>query len=190
MLNVQLPVLYLQVFGFYGRKVPGLSDQFNINHGDGVEMDVFSMQNQKNAMESVFGDPIYMPVKLGEMWLPNEPLISLTGSKRIVKTVISGLKGEVIEEMSMNAYQVTIQGVVTNEESDDYPGSIVGDLRELFEREGPLKIVNKITALHGIHQIQIESWNIFGIAGAQSEQAYQVMAWSYRPVELVIKEGI
>ena len=114
----------------------------------------------------------------------------MSGSKKIVKTVITGLEGEVIEEIARNAYQVTIRGVITNEEDDNYPTDPVSELRRLCELEGPRRIVNKLTTIYNITQIQIESWDKYGIAGEQSEQAYQINAWSYRPVKLVLRKGI
>jgi purine-nucleoside phosphorylase len=175
MVTIQLSALYFQAFGIFGKKPP--------------DMEVMSV-NEKADMKSIMGTPIFMPFKIDDIWLPNEPLVTITGGKKIIRTVVAGLKGSVKEEICLNDYMVVIRGIIINNDSDDYPDEEVGEIRGLCEAEGSREIVNKLCRIFGINSIAIESYNIFGIAGHQSQQAYQINAWSDRPVELVLKEGL
>jgi hypothetical protein len=94
------------------------------------------------------------------------------------------------EEINTKDYIITIRGIIVNEKSNDYPKTEAGKLRAICEAQGSHKVVNKLFTIFGIDQIAIENFNIFGIAGEQSQQAYQINAVSDRPVELVIREGM
>ncbi|MFK5855374.1 MAG: DUF6046 domain-containing protein [Bacteroidota bacterium] len=192
---ISIKALYIKVFGSHGRALQDFETEPHVNDPVYVDdIDVYSNSIDEDDgnydIKSIFGTPIHMPVKIGDYWLPNEPLVTLTGGKNIVKTVVTGLVGTVKEEVSTNDYQITIKGIIVNEESDDYPEADVAKLREICQTPGMHDVVNKLFRIFLIDNIVIESYNIYGIAGEQSQQAYQINAWSDRPVELILREGV
>ena len=194
-MELQLKTLYNQVFGLNLFKYPKFDTDQKVPlpaFADATALDIYSQGLNKDnyEMKSIFGTPLFMPCKIDDFWLPNEPLITLNGGKRIVKTVVAGLKGTVKEEIATKDYLITIRGIVVNNDTNDYPEDEVGKLRTLCEKQGSHTVVNKLFRIFGIDEMAIENYNIFGIAGHQSQQAYQIDALSDRPVELVIKEGL
>ncbi len=192
---IQLQTLYNKVFGISGRRYPDFDTDQKVplpEFADATALNIYGKGLNKDNYElkSIFGTPLFMPCKIDDFWLPNEPLITITGGKEIVKTVVAGLKGTVKEEISTKDYIITIRGIIVNTDNDDYPEYEVEKLRTICEKQGSHKVVNKLFRIFGIDEIAIENYNIFGIAGHQSQQAYQINALSDRPVELVIKEGL
>ncbi len=189
-MQFDLQTLYPHFFGIEFRRYPEFdTTQQVLPYLPASNMPVFETTTD-NELKSIFGTPIFMPLKIDDMWLPNEPLITLTGGKNIVRTVVTGLKGTVKEEINTDDYLIVIRGIITNDTSDDYPEAIVSQLRHICEAQGSHQVVNKLLKIYGIDQIVMEHYQIFGIEGHQSQQAYQISAWSDRTVELVIKEGL
>lgn len=190
MARTNISQLYLQVFGVFGKRMPQFETEARVEEArSNGSIDTFSAKEQSER-NSIFGTPIFMPCKIDDYWLPNEPLITITGGKNIVKTVVAGLEGTVKEEISTNDKLIVIKGIITNDDSDDYPEADVSKIREFCDASGSRKIVSPICRIFSIHEIAIESYNIFAIEGHQSQQAYQINAWSDRPVELILKEGL
>jgi len=194
-MELQLTTLYNQIFGIRGSRYTDFDTKQHVSLLESADANALSSYEQdfntdNFEMKSIFGTPLFMPCKIDDFWLPNEPLITLTGGKEIVKTVVAGLKGTIKEEISVKDYTITIRGIIVNTENDDYPEVEVGKLKAICEKQDSHKVVNKLFRIFGIDEIAIENYNIFGIAGHQSQQAYQINALSDRPVELVIKEGM
>ncbi len=192
---LQLKTLYNQAFGLNLFRYPKFDTEQKVplpEFADATALDIYSQSLNKDSyeMKSIFGTPLFMPCKIDDFWLPNEPLITLTSGKEIVKTVVAGLKGTIKEEIASKDYIITIRGIIVNTENDDYPEYEVGKLRTICEKKDSKKVVSKLFRIFGIDEIAIENYNIFGIAGHQSQQAYQIDALSDRPVELIIKEGL
>lgn len=139
---------------------------------------------------SMLGTPIFMPLEIDGYQLPNEPLISVTGSKYVVKTVVQGIKGTVKEEISTGDYNINIKGVIVNEQSDEFPSDEVRQIRALFEKPGALPVKSAFLSLFGIDRIVLLQPTFHGVEGHQSQQSYQIMAISDRPLELIMREGI
>lgn len=189
-MDLRLQTLYKKAFNIQPKHYPEFDTKDKVlPYETPDKIDVY-YQGKSNALMSVFGTPISMPFKIDNIWLDNEPLVTLTGGKKIVKTVVAGLKGTVKEEINDNDYLIVIKGIITNGNSDDYPEPTVSELRYVLEQKGSHKVVNKLLKIFGIDEMVIEHFNIFGIEGHQSQQAYQISGWSDRPVELVIKEGL
>ncbi len=141
-------------------------------------------------LKSIMGTPIFMPCKIDGYLLPNEPLITITGVQTIVKTKVTGLKGTVKELISQDDFRVVIKGIITNDVDDNYPAEEVEKLKAICKKQESLEIINKLTGIFEIPRIAIESYDVFGIEGHQSQQAYQINAISDRAVELIIREGL
>lgn len=193
MAQINIKQIFFRAFGFY----PSINTVNRVEPIDGVDaIDVLKSPNddligpQPADYYSCFGTPIFFPLKIDGHLLPNEPLITVTGSKKIIKTVVSGLKGTVKEEIGLGDYNVNVKGVVINENSDEFPEDEVRKIKNLFEKPGALEVKSPFLALFGIDMIVLQRCTFSGIAGEQSQQAYQFNAISDRSVELVIKEGV
>lgn len=136
------------------------------------------------------GDLFLDTLTLDGWTLPVDPLISVSASKTVVQTQMTGGVGPVVEEVAMEGYTIVIRGVLINEDNDDYPYDQVAKLNNLFTKMGGIRIQNDIlNRCYGIDKIVIKSHSEPAEAGAQSMQAYTITAVSDRDVQLEIKEG-
>ena len=137
------------------------------------------------------GSDIFLDALTLDGWtLPVDPLISISASKTVVQTQMTGGVGPVIEEVAMEGYTIIIRGVLINEDNDDYPYDQVAKLNNLFTKMGGVKVQNDIlNRCYGIDKIVIKSHSEPAEAGSQSMQAYTITAVSDRDVQLEIKEG-
>lgn len=136
------------------------------------------------------GDIFLDTLTLDGWTLPVDPLISVSASKTVVQTQMTGGVGPVVEEVAMEGYTIVIRGVLINEDNDDYPYDQVAKLNNLFTKMGGIRIQNDIlNRCYGIDKIVIKSHSEPAEAGAQSMQAYTITAVSDRDVNLEIKEG-
>ncbi|MCX6232438.1 MAG: DUF6046 domain-containing protein [Bacteroidetes bacterium] len=182
--DTNIITLYKRAFGFVGGKFPPID--VNVKVAEAAKMDAV-----KSYQSDLFiGSPFFLPLKIGDLWLPVEPMISLTSSKQIVKTQMTGLKGSIKEEISTDDWSISIRGIIINNTDDNYPFADVAQLRQICETLGSYKVVNKLLAIFDIHEIVIDNYAFDGEEGAQSYQAYTINALSDRPVELILKEGI
>lgn len=152
--------------------------------GEG-NIDVYSSNDAYK--KSIMGTKIFFPLSLDGYDMPNEPMISVTGNKVVVKTVLAGVQGTVKEEISVDDYQVTIEGIAINDDSDDYPEEIVQKIINICEKPGRIKVVSDLMKLFNVQWLVIESYNFQGIEGHQNCQSYTLNCVSDRPVPLVFK---
>lgn len=115
------------------------------------------------------GGTLHLPVKIGtdprsenQFQLPNEPLVTIRGSKRVKETTIRRGKGHglVTEERGLGGYRITIQGIAINDDANDYPESIVREIRRICEAEGIVYISSFRTEIWNIQKVTIRSWNM------------------------------
>lgn len=121
---------------------------------------------------------------------PVDPIVSVSASKTVVQTQMTGGVGPVVEEVALEGYTVVIRGVLINEDNDDYPFDQVARLNNLFTKMGGLKVQNNIlNRCYGIDRLVIKNHSEQGEAGIQSMQAYSITAVSDRDVQLELREG-
>lgn len=127
------------------------------------------------------GQPVFMPVRLGGLVLPNEPSLIINSRKNIVETALAGStrRGTVKELISIEDWSVTIRGVAINYASKlVYPEDIVKDLRDLYEQNESLEIMCALTNLLGIYRLVIREFELPEMIGIQHAQAYQFICTS------------
>lgn len=192
--------LYRQLFGHVG--IPILKPPVPIEVGSGPEGDERFIGKEGKSIEAwdgslsgtgkrfsdLAGQPFMMPLKIENFTFPVEPLISISGKKDVVVTKRTGLM-PVVEEVSMDSYQVSIKGVFINEDNDDYPYRNVRMLSAFLERKGSLKVTNKLLDLFSIYYLVITDFKCDGVEGHQSMQWYTIEAIADFPADLVLKEG-
>lgn len=137
---------------------------------------------------SVLGTPLVMPVKINGYQLPNEPLVTITGSKKIVKTVLTGSSGEgriqrrgtVKELISVNDYQIKISGRIVSEKADasGYPVEELKQIMKLYEARKAVTIECALTQLLGIELIAISQISLPGEPGMHNNQRFEITGFS------------
>jgi hypothetical protein len=132
-----------------------------------------------------YGDELFLPCSINDVELPNEPVISLKGKKRIIKTPVPGLPGTVKEHIQLDDYQITIKGIAVNDDEDDLPQEQIRELREMAETLAPLKITNRLLSYFNIDEIVITSFDFPGVEGHQNMQAYVFQCLSNQTIDLV-----
>jgi Domain of unknown function (DUF6046) len=124
------------------------------------------------------GQQLFMPVKIGNLVLPNEPTLAITGRKTIVETVLVGSstrRGTVKELISVEDYQLTIRGVCINANQPHvYPEDQVKFINDLYLQDVAHKILCGLTSLLGIYRVVIKDISFPEMIGVQHAQAYQI----------------
>jgi Domain of unknown function (DUF6046) len=197
--DLSINTLFEQIFGFK-RGMPLDSGQINKEtlRNAGGDLDApksseseFSIFRDVRALLSgnYLGQPIFMPVQLGEIVLPNEPTMSIGFSKTVVKTTMVGsnLEGTIKELISNNDYEITIRGIIINPfQKKVYPEDEVSTIHQLVRRGESLKILSGLTALLGIEKVVIEDLQFPPMVGIQHAQAYEIKMYSDRDWVLTI----
>lgn len=117
-----------------------------------------------------------MPTELNGWQLPLEPLMAVNSSKKIVKTSLTGntRRGTVKEIINTNDYTINLRGVIINEISNDYPFDDVERLRELYEVNEAVTIVNALTKILAIENVVITGFKLPEMVGRPNAQAYEM----------------
>lgn len=122
------------------------------------------------------GKPVFMPIKLGDLVLPNEPSMTISSRKNIVETSLVGStrRGTVKELISIEDWSITIRGIAINYNSQSvYPEDIVKGLNNLYGRNEAIEIQSGLTSLLGIYRVVIQEVLFPEMIGVQHAQAYQ-----------------
>lgn len=186
MANFALSDLYNAAFGYIAKPKPtGIGGGAQVQLATGYDrLDPVEL-NKRGGKEGLYGTWIAMPCKLGELDLPNEPLVSVNLAKLIVETVIDGNDGSFKENYSNGDYQVTIRGVAVNEEDrDNYPEDIIRGIREEVERRTHVAITSTLTSLFNITHLAIKGVEFPAFEGDYGVQPYVINAVSDREFKL------
>lgn len=137
--------------------------------------------------ENILGVEVFMPVKLGGYELPN-PSITITGRVTIVETPIVGQEGTVIEEITINNYDINIKCFVFDD-SDIYPEQIVQELVALWKRREKLTVECVLTDffLQAKDNCVITGINFPEQIGAESMQIIEFSLKSNKDFELILQ---
>ena len=107
---------------------------------------------------SLLGTPVLLPLKLDGWLLPIEPLVRVTGGKRIVETELVGLDGSVKELINRKDYTITIAGLLlADTTSVPYPDADARRLKRLVDTPGAVAVEHQLLNLLGIRQLVIEA---------------------------------
>lgn len=186
-LNLSIDGLYKAAFGI-GRGNPFDASQSNESTISAAEYhdepDVLTDEDSEFVhMRDVLGSnlpsgrSVFMPVQIGELLLPNEPTVFISGRKEIVKTRLAGSKrkGSVKELIGVDDYVITIRGIaITHNSTTVYPEATVKGIIDLYNQNASLEIRSAITNLLGIYRVVIESIDFPEMIGVQHAQAYQL----------------
>jgi len=140
--------------------------------------------------KGMLGNEYFMPMKINDWQLPNEPLVRITGGKKINKTSPNRgkMRGTVKEEWSLKDYKIRVRGFIVNEEAYDYPKELVRRMRQLVEKSGALSITSEYTSIWGIDQVMIEQWDFPEGQGQPDVQPYTLTLISDQEFSLELIE--
>jgi hypothetical protein len=138
-------------------------------------------------LKSTLNTDYALPTKLDAWQIPQEPIISIIGSKNVIETQLN--RGDrtqnVIEEVNLNNYEVRIRGIILNEDQfDEYPEESVSRLREICVKPGSITIDNGLAALCGITKVVIKRFNFQEVQGYLGAQAFELECVSDEDFEL------
>lgn len=187
MQGINLIQLYQQVFGYTGIPVPRPINTNVFLQEETGHIGHLEWGAQYSDLSGSLGTPLFMPCKLDNLWLPNEPMITVSGQNTIVKTVLTGVKGSVKELINTDDYTIKIQGVIVNENSNDLPEDSIRAIRSICEKRESVAINNRLLTLFDIHLVAIESFSFPSIEGQQDAQAYEITCISDWPLDLILK---
>ena len=135
------------------------------------------------------GEPLFMPVELGGVLLPNEPTLRMRRRKRIVMTELAGSKldGTVKELINLGDWEIVIRGIAVNYESTlVFPEDQAKLVHDLESRKESLEIVSAITSLRSVYRVVIKEVNYPELIGVQHAFAYEFICVSDRYFTLEI----
>lgn len=184
-LNLSIEQLFRSTFGDRGEPLDG-SQIVNVERPKEEFPDKPTIDNDENSEFVTLrnslgtnlpdGTKLFMPIKIGDVLLPNEPTISFERSKEIVKTSLTGAKrnGTIKEFIGFNDYQIVIRGIALNYKSNKiYPEDIVRQLSGLEQQTTSLPIECALCSLLGIYRVVIERLVLPPMIGVQHAAAYE-----------------
>lgn len=178
--------LFRKVFGYrgipYGIVKNDISQQINSNLTDFDAPKTFAAK--KAEFSSVLGTPIFQPLFINDWQFPNEPLVTISGAKKLIETVSAGGDNDVIEHISLGHYEIKIQGFCINMESDDMPEAEIRKLRELYEMRQSLEIKSPLLTLFGIELFAFKTITFPAVEGTQAIQGYEISGRSDKYINL------
>lgn len=116
------------------------------------------------------------------------PILSFTRSKNIVKTAVDGSDSEVIECFGCKSWDITISGILVDLDEHSYPSERVQKLRELFEINDILEVLEcKIMDDLNIQSLYIDGLeDLKFVEGFNDTMSYTLKAKSIKPLEFFI----
>lgn len=190
--------ILLSVIGYKGlpfpggfipsREIPDTREAFEYK-GNSREMKTLSDKGSVLRRKDLQGRWYFMPVTFShkgkEYEIPNA-VVSVVAKKNIVETSMVGRKGTVKELISLDDYEITIAGALTD---TDFPESGISMLNELYNinESVTLKCALMDLFLEEDDSVVIKSLELSDMRGVESAQLFTMTLLSDRSFELIIK---
>lgn len=182
-LNLSVEQLFRRAFG-QGRgydanqvyQAAGSGAAYEYEANAGAQEDTFFSARQALGSNLPDGRPVFMPVRVGGLLLPNEPTVYISNQKIVVQTDLVGSqrKGSVKELIGFGDYEIIIRGLAINYASYQvYPEEQVKALHDLYQRRESLQVEGAIFSLLGIYRLVITRMALPELRGVQHCQAYE-----------------
>lgn len=129
--------------------------------------------------------PVVLVYKGKEYEMPNS-LISIRGKKHIVSTPMAGRKGTVKELISMEDYEIKIQGVALG---TDWPDDQLADIKEIYAVNESVQLKCALTDIFMDEDdmVVIKSIDIPEMRGVEHAQTYSLDLETDRSFELIME---
>ena len=134
-----------------------------------------------------FGKNIYVPY--GALSL-DTVLITVSMTKNIIPTSITGRKGSIKEYITDNDFQVNIKGSLVDDSSGRYPIEQMTLLRSICAAPEAIKVKSDFLLLFSITHLVIQSYNFSQSEGYSNVQLFDLNCISDTPTELSINSFI
>lgn len=134
--------------------------------GEKTNTDLGSLLRKKDVTGRYYFLPVVLEHKGKEYEIPNA-VISFTGKKSIVETAMVGRKGSVKELISMDDYEISIQGIAL---AEDFPEEALSELNELYNINEAVTLKCALTDifLADEDRVVIRSMDISDMKGQES----------------------
>lgn len=129
------------------------------------------------SRSSFLGTKYFMPVRLNDVPLPNEPIISVRLKKVIVKTSTVGSisRCSIKELVGFEDAIIQIDGMAINgQEPNKFPEEHISRLNDLYQLRRAMTIDCGLTRILGITKVVIESFDIKPQAGYPGAVPFQM----------------
>lgn len=141
------------------------------------------------VLATELGTPRYFALKIDKLTLPNEPLITVTGSKTIVKTQVAGGDFTVKEIIGRDDWKINIKGFAVREGAvrdlpngglvpEAFPEEWLRALVTLYNQNRALDCECQLFTYFNIRRLVIEDISFPAVAGAHGYFAYEINAMS------------
>lgn len=188
------------VFGYTGIPLAKIETGIKMNEGSEFEEGAIrTFDAVSPSITSALGTPIYQPLKMIDPGHPitgakiepyqfqNEPMITITGQKRLIETPSAGGTQEIIEHIATGHYELRIAGVLVNMETDDLPEADIRKMRSYYELRRSVRIENPLLSYFNINLFAFKSIDFQPFEGHQSIQTYTIIGRSDKVYTLVRK---
>lgn len=143
--------------------------------------------------KNILGRPLFEDCILDGVRLPNEPLITITGKKTIVETVLVGSerKGTVKEFISAGDYNIKIEGICIDAENPKkYPQDQVESIIKLASQNKALSVLCDTINLFEIYSLVIKDYGFGNMQGKPYSQTFYLTCVSDEDFygELILKD--
>lgn len=144
-----------------------------------------SVLRKKDAQGRYYFMPVIFEHKGKDYEIPNA-VISFTGKKNVVETAMVGRKGSVKELISIDDYEISIQGIAS---SDDFPEAAIAELNELYTINEAITLKCALTDIfmEEDDRVVIRSIDISDMKGSETFQVFKIDLVTDRSFELTIE---
>lgn len=190
--------ILLDIIGYKGLPYPGAwlptvnrskgADDFEYD-GDGPHDKQYSDLGSTVRKTDAQGRWYFLPVVFEhdgtEYEIPNA-IISITGKKNIVETAMVGRKGSVKELISIDDYEISIEGVAV---AEDFPEAALAELNELYNINAAVSLKCALTDmfLEEDDRVVIKDLSLSDMKGQESFQVFKMELVTDRSFELIIE---
>ena len=145
-----------------------------------------TLRNSENGKCYEFANGLLTEAATGILAPP--PMLKFDRTKNMVKTAIDGSDSEVIESFGCKSWTITIEGILVDMESHQYPQTKMQELREMFEVNNSFEVLDcDIMADLGIENIYLEKIDELKVLlEYQDTIKYKLTAHSIKPVEFFL----
>lgn len=137
----------------------------------------------------LLGNPMYFQITIDDVTLPNEPMITVTGSNVIVTTAIAGGDGTVKEFIGEDDYRINIKGRAVRETAerfrdagglvpDEYPEEWMRALARLKKMKSDLPVRCTLLSFFNISRLVIQDITFPPVPGEPGSFYYEINALS------------
>jgi hypothetical protein len=148
--------------------------------------------------QTIFGTPQIVPIQIklkseSDYWLfPVEPMLTINGKNILIKRNVAKKKkgfGSIKEYWTQDDYTITIQGLLTTPETENYPVSDFNQLMKYCTAKEALDVKCEALQRIGVSKLVIETYDLPFTKGPEN-QNFSITAYSDTDAQLLIKKKV